>query len=152
MSAKGPATTSFHGWGSFDARVLLCLADEIRFPFEVEFVNYENIVLQVPMYSPELIEHVMMLANDRWRRIIRAKMKEIFEILTLNVHAEIVHGQQMWAWLWSEYFKACYVATAKRRQRVVDRYLRQYNVSVGVGYAPITCPRSRSFHRWALAT
>jgi hypothetical protein len=103
--------------------VPIVLADEIRFPFEVEFINYEAIVLQVPMYSPELIEHVMMLANDRWRTIIRARMNEIFQILNLNLRAEIVRGQQTWAWLWSEYFKACYIATAKRRQNVVNRYL-----------------------------
>jgi hypothetical protein len=79
------------------------VSDEIRFPFEVKFLNSGNITLQIPIYSRELIERVMMFANDRWREIIRANMKDIFEILNLNVSAEIVVGQQNWAWLWSEY-------------------------------------------------
>jgi hypothetical protein len=118
--------------------VPIVLSDEIRFPFEVEFVKYENIALQIPMYSPELIEHVMMLANDRWREIIRANMRDVFEILNLNVNAEIVIGQQTWAWLWSEFFKACYVASAKRRHRVVNRYLAKSTVGIGVEYAKRT--------------
>jgi hypothetical protein len=62
----------------------------------------------------------MMLANDRWRERTRANMGDVFEILNLNVNAEIVIWQQTWAWLWSEFFKACYVATAKRRHIVVN--------------------------------
>jgi hypothetical protein len=103
--------------------VPIVLSDEIRFPFETVFVDYENLVVQMPMYEPEAIEHVMMLANDRWCKKVRENMRKVFDIFQLNVWAEIVPGEQTWAWLWAEYFKTCYVATAKRREVVANKYL-----------------------------
>jgi hypothetical protein len=105
--------------------VPIVMADEIRFPFEDVFVKYSHLVVQMPMYQPERIEHVMMLTNEKWQASIREALRDIFDIFQLNLNATIVKGQHTWAWLWAEYFKACYVATSKRRTLVNNIYLRR---------------------------
>jgi hypothetical protein len=93
----------------------LVLADDIRFPHEENFLNFENLVVQIPMYSVDKIEWAMMRVNDRWQKVYRQAMDGVFGIFNLSVEAEETAGEQFWAWTWAEYVKQCYVAAVKRR-------------------------------------
>jgi hypothetical protein len=104
----------------------IVISDQIRFPLEQSFLQFENLVIQISMYDLGQIEHVMMLANDRWQRIYREAMEQVDEIFNLSVTAELKRGEQTWAWLWAEYIKQCYVAATKRIQPEGCRFLKPF--------------------------
>jgi hypothetical protein len=113
----------------------IVLSDHIRFPFEGNFLHYENLVVQIPMYSVDELEHTMMRANDRWQKVYRSAMDRVFDIFNISVTAELALGEQFWSWMWAEYFKQCYVAAVKRTRPERNPLLPSLG-SLG-GHAPL---------------
>lgn len=112
----------------FDALRSGCLpivmSDEIRLPFEDVFGRWENCVIQIPMYKPEKIPEVMMLVNDRWAKVLRSAAKEVFPLTDFSISSQkIVPGGQIANWMWCEFFKACHIASMKRKQLLQCKYL-----------------------------
>jgi hypothetical protein len=94
--------------------IAIVLSDYLRLPFEETFINYENVLTQIPQYNFSLIEHTMMKMNDRWRERFHRDMAKIDKILDLTLDATLRQGDNTWGWLWMEYFKACHVSAVKR--------------------------------------
>lgn len=111
----------------FDTFRTLCipivLSDEIRFPFEGLFVNYSNILIQVPALKPQQIPLAMSLPNRERRMNMRKNMVRISKLLEQRFDYKIEKGDLMWGWLWVHYYKLATVAASKRRELLQSRYL-----------------------------
>lgn len=111
----------------FDTFRTLCipivLSDEIRFPFEDLFVDYRNILIQIPAFHPELIRTVMSLPNHKKKIEMRRKMLKISRLLEQKFSYDVEPGDLMWGWLWVHYFKITTVAASKRRTLLKNAFL-----------------------------
>ena len=111
----------------FDTFRTLCipivLSDEIMFPFEDLFVDYTNIVIQIPAFEPNLIPLVMSLPTKKKKAQMRENMLKISHLLEQDFDYDVHPGNLMWGWLWIHYFKLCVVAASKRRKLLKSIYL-----------------------------
>ena len=111
----------------FDTFRTLCipivLSDEIMFPFEDLFVDYSDIVIQIPAFEPNFIPLVMSLPTKKKKVEMRENMLRISHLLEQDFNYDVQPGDLMWGWLWIHYFKLCVVAASKRRDLIKSIYL-----------------------------
>jgi len=108
----------------FDAYQCLCipvlLSDEIRLPFESQFIDYSFSTLQIPMNKPRVLNMVYGVCKERCKTDIRNDMMKIRTLFEYNSS----HLNDMkWAWLWNQYFKASSVASSKRKGLLINKYM-----------------------------
>ncbi|EAY03446.1 Exostosin family protein [Trichomonas vaginalis G3] len=111
----------------FDTFRTLCipivLSDEIKFPFEDLFINYTNILIQIPAYKPQQIPLAMSLPDKERIITMKKNMVRISRLLEQKFDYKVTKGDLMWGWLWVHYFKLSTVAASKRRTLLKSRYL-----------------------------
>ncbi|OHS93792.1 Exostosin family protein [Tritrichomonas foetus] len=103
----------------------IILSDMIRFPFEEVFIDYKKFVIHVPMFSPEVIPHIINLYNKEielnLRRNELIKVRRMFDV---NVYARLVPGEQAWIWIWMHYIKITNIKSCMRRKLLKSIYYR----------------------------
>ena len=101
----------------------IVLTDEIRFPFEATFANYENVVAHIPSWQPYHIRSAISIINNDRKRRMRNAQRDIDRILYVDYDTENIKGGNMWAWMWMQYFKSATVSASKRRGLLKSKYL-----------------------------
>ena len=101
----------------------LVLTDEIRFPFEKTFVNYNDVMVHIPAFQPNLIRLAFATVDKSRREQMRRSQDELDRILRVDVGLENEKGGTMWAWMWMQFFKAATVSASKRRRLLESKYL-----------------------------
>lgn len=101
----------------------LVLTDEIRFPFEKTFVNYDDVMVHIPAFQPNLIRLAFATVDKSRREQMRRSQDELDRILRVDVGLENEKGGTMWAWMWMQFFKAATVSASKRRRLLESKYL-----------------------------
>ena len=95
--------------------VPVVFSDQVYFPFEDVFIDYSNIVIQVPMDNTYLLKSVVNKANFRKIKQRRILMREIGHLWEDNKQFEIVNGTSFWGWMWMQFFQNAIVVSSKRR-------------------------------------
>lgn len=103
--------------------VPIVLTDEIRFPFEDLFARYDDVLIHIPAYQPSMIRLAFAAADEKRKIKIRKAQQELDRLLTVGLGQEKEKGSIMWAWMWTQYFKAATVAASKRRVLLKSAYL-----------------------------
>ena len=103
--------------------VPIVLTDEIRFPFEDLFARYDDVLIHIPAYEPEMIRLAFAAVNENRKTRIRKAQQELDKLLTVGLQQENEKGSIMWAWMWTQFFKASAVAASKRRGLLKSSYL-----------------------------
>ncbi|EAY07987.1 Exostosin family protein [Trichomonas vaginalis G3] len=111
----------------FDTFRTLCipivLSDEIKFPFEDLFINYPEILIQIPAFEPDRIPIAMSIPSTKRKLSMKKNMIRVSHLLEQKFDYNIEKGNLMWGWLWVHYFKLSTVAASKRRTLLQSRYL-----------------------------
>lgn len=114
-----PAGDCYNSKRFFDSLRKLCIpfvfSDHFRFPFESLFVNYENIIVQQPMFEYHQIRRNIMLLNSQKINQMRQSLHSIGKIYDGSVNKTQKPGQYVWSWFWTQFFQLCYIASTKRR-------------------------------------
>ena len=131
---SGETPSSKRLYDAFKSRCIpLILSDDMRFPFENVFCEYSGTVVQIPMNEAESVPIITGMIPEREKKEIRANINEMSTLFSIDLDADSHNGDLIWAWKWSQFFKAATIATSKRREFVKNRF-----------YTPIYKPNSTS--------
>jgi len=98
-------------------------SDYVRYPFEGLFLNYSRFLVQQRMTDYDNIKKNFNSLNTKKIEALQKTILKMHNIFSCELHEELTSGRLSWAWLWQEYFKACNIASAKRRRLLENKYL-----------------------------
>lgn len=112
----------------FDALKLRCipvlLSDDIHLPFEELFADYSGAVIQIPMRETRALPATIGMMTSKQMKQIRMRMSDISNLLNFSWTYEDHNGDIIWAWKWTQYFKAATIAASKRREPIRNKYYK----------------------------
>lgn len=95
--------------------VPLVFSDQAFFPFEDVFIDYKQIVIQVPMESTDLLKSTINKANYRKIKQARILMREVGHLWEDSKQYTIEKRSSFWAWMWMQFFQNSIIVASKRR-------------------------------------
>ncbi|EAY11477.1 Exostosin family protein [Trichomonas vaginalis G3] len=112
----------------FDAIKRRCipvvLSDDVHLPFDELFADYSGSLIQVPMRDIRSVPAIVGMIPESEKQRIRHRIDEISELLNFSWTYEEHNGDLIWAWKWTQFYKAATIAASKRRDLVKNKYYK----------------------------